>query len=90
MTKPADKPTPERRIISTTTHFAILYGVLSLELFRLLYVYNDEIRHMAEATSRGDKTLFFVPIIIALVFSLVHGAFTGYFWEALGISAKKK
>ncbi|TDY01744.1 hypothetical protein [Thiohalophilus thiocyanatoxydans] len=90
MTKPADKPAPGRKMFSTATLFTILYGCLSLGLYILLFVFNDEIRHMAEATSRGDKTLFFIPIIIALVFSLVHGAFTGYFWEALGLKAKKK
>ncbi len=90
MTKPADKPAPKRTMLSTATRYAILYGGLSLGLYILLFAFNDEIRHMAEATSRGDKTLFFVPIIIALVFSLVHGAFTGYFWEALGLKAKKK
>ncbi|MFP3873963.1 MAG: hypothetical protein ACLFQT_09320 [Thiohalophilus sp.] len=90
MTKPADTSAPAHQAKLKPVHYAILYGIASLGLYFLLFLFNDEIRQLAEATSRGDKSLFFVPIIIALVFSLVHGAFTGYFWEALGISAKKK
>jgi len=29
-----------------------------------------------------------MPVAIALAFSLVHGAFTGYFWEVIGIKPK--
>lgn len=90
MTNAADTPTPGRKPMSTATRNAILYGIASLGLYFLLFLFNDEIRSMAEATSRGDKLLFFVPIIIAFIFSIVHGAFTGYFWEALGLTAKKK
>jgi len=79
-----------RKLVSRAARYAVLYGITSLALYFLLFLFNDEIRQMAEATSRGDKTLFFVPIIVALVFSVVHGAFTGYFWEALGLTAKKK
>lgn len=90
MTNAANNPASGRKSMSKATRYAILYGIGSLVLYFLLFLFNDEIRQMAEATSRGDKTLFFVPIIVALVFSLVHGAFTGYFWEALGLTAKKK
>lgn len=30
-----------------------------------------------------------VPVAIAFIFSLVHGAFTGLFWDWLGVKAKK-
>ena len=75
--------------ISMATRSAILFGIASVGLYFLLFVFNDEIRLAAEATSRGDKSLFFIPIIIAFIFSIVHGAFTGHFWEALGVKAKK-
>ncbi len=39
--------------------------------------------------SRQGKWTFIVPIGIAFVFSWVHGAFTGEFWDVLGIKAKK-
>lgn len=79
-----------RKLVSSAARFAIFYGIGSLVLYFLLFLFNDEIRQMAEATSRGDKSLFFVPIVVAFIFSIVHGAFTGYFWEALGLTAKKK
>jgi hypothetical protein len=28
--------------------------------------------------------------VAALVFSFAHGAFTGYFWEALGVTARPR
>jgi len=31
---------------------------------------------------------FLIPIVIALVFSFVHGAFTGAFWDAVGLKPK--
>jgi len=64
-------------------------GVLSATLYFLLYQYNDDIRHLAEITNAGDKEYFYVPIIIAVVFSFVHGAFTGHFWDVLGLKPKK-
>lgn len=70
--------------------YALLFGVLSVALYTFLYLYNIDLTHIAQATHEGDKTLFFVPIVIALVFSLVHGTFTSHFWDVLGIKAKKK
>lgn len=64
-------------------------GVLSAILYYLLYQYGDDIRRLAEITNAGDKQYFYVPIVIALVFSFVHGAFTGHFWDVLGLKAKK-
>lgn len=84
-----DQATAPARMVSVATRSAVLFGIASIGLYLLLFIFNDEIRHMAEATSRGDKTLFFVPIIIAFIFSIIHGAFTGHFWEALGVKAKK-
>lgn len=84
-----EKITASAGKLSVATRSAVLFGIASLGLYFLLFLFNDEIRHMAEATGRGDKTLFFVPIIIAFIFSIIHGAFTGHFWEALGVKAKK-
>lgn len=68
---------------------AIGLGLLSLALYFALYLFNDDIRHIAEATNRGDKSLFLLPIAIAFVFSVVHGMFTDRFWEAVGLKAKR-
>ncbi|MBI3570116.1 MAG: hypothetical protein HY082_03295 [Gammaproteobacteria bacterium] len=67
---------------------AALLGALSLALYALLYQFCDELVQMAEATRRGDKNFFPVPIVLSLTFSLVHGAFTGHFWDMLGFKPK--
>ncbi|HPB76848.1 MAG TPA: hypothetical protein PLY96_16565, partial [Chromatiaceae bacterium] len=33
--------------------------------------------------------LFLIPVVVAFVFSYFHGAFTGHFWETLGLRAAK-
>jgi hypothetical protein len=58
------------------------FGALSGLLYMLLFLYAREV---LAASSRTDGLFFLVPIAIALVFSFVHGAFTGYFWQALGV-----
>lgn len=74
--------------LSPAIRSALLTGTASVGLYILLYFFSQDIRHLAEATIHGDKGLFYVPIVIALLFSLVHGAFTGHFWDALGLKAK--
>ena len=66
----------------------ITLGLISFLLYDLLYHFNLDIRHLAELANHGNKTWFWVPIVIALIFSLVHGAFTGHFWDSLGLKAK--
>jgi phosphate/sulfate permease len=53
----------------------------------LLYLYEREI--MA-AFTRTDGWFPVLPVLAAFVFSFAHGAFTGYFWEVLGIRALRK
>lgn len=38
----------------------------------------------------GNWLNVLVPIIVAFVMSYVHGAFTGMFWDSLGLKAAKK
>ncbi len=64
-------------------------GTLVLALYGLLYVYSEELIAMARQVANGDKTFFLAPIVIAFVFSLAHGAFTGHFWDLLGLKPKK-
>ncbi len=68
---------------------AIGLGILSSALYFLLYFYSNDINDFAELTKQGDKAYFMAPVIIALVFSLVHGYFTDLFWEAAGLRAKR-
>lgn len=63
---------------------AVVYGVISFLLYALLYVFED---HILRWTVRG-RWFFVFPVLVAFVFSLFHGAFTGYFWDALGVRAR--
>jgi hypothetical protein len=69
----------------TTMTRATRYGIASLALYFLLYFFEDSV---LEFTSRGGW-YFIAPVVIAFVFSYFHGAFTSYFWDTLGIKAKK-
>ncbi len=69
------------RLITRTT----LFGLISLALYFLLYFFEDSILAF---TTRGGW-YFVAPVVIAFVFSYVHGNFTAYFWDILGIKAKK-
>lgn len=64
----------------------IASGVFSGALYLLLYSYEREI--MA-AFTRSDGWFPALPVLAAFVFSFAHGAFTGYFWEVLGITARR-
>ena len=60
------------------------YGAVSVALYYLLYLFNSDIL----ALSKEGRWNFVVPMIIAFVFSIVHGNFTGQFWDLFGIKAK--
>jgi hypothetical protein len=62
----------------------LILGSISATLYLLLYLFSDTIL----AWSRQGHWYFIAPITIAFVFSLVHGSFTGHFWDLLGIKAK--
>ncbi len=64
-------------------------GSASAVLYALLFVYADHISALATATRNGAKYYALVPIGIALVFSLVHGAFTHRFWRLVGLRARR-
>lgn len=59
-------------------------GLLSATLYFLLYYFNEQIL----IWSKQGGWYFIVPLTIAFVFSFVHGAFTGHFWDLLGVKAK--
>ena len=67
----------------------LLLGAVSAGLYFLLFLYSDRLVELAAATRQGEKLYALIPIAIALVFSFVHGAFTGRFWELLGLQARK-
>jgi len=62
-------------------------GIVSGALYLSLYLYEREIM---TAFTRTDGWFPVLPVLAAFVFSFAHGAFTGYFWEVLGIRALRK
>lgn len=66
----------------------LLLGSVSTVLYILLFIYAQDIITLAGATREGHPWYALIPIAIALVFSLVHGAFTGRFWDLLGLKAR--
>lgn len=62
-------------------------GMASCTLYILLYVYEREIM---TAFTRIDGWYPLLPVIAALAFSFVHGAFAAYFWDVLGITARRE
>jgi len=83
-TPPKGAPMQSRTLVTT-----LILGVASAGLYFLLFLYADQFARMAEATRAGEKLYAMVPIVVAMVFSFVHGAFTGQFWDLLGLRAKK-
>jgi len=69
----------------------MVLGAASTALYLLLFLFSDELTELArQARGRSNKLAALVPLGVALVFSLVHGAFTGHFWDLLGLRAKAK
>lgn len=69
---------------------AVMFGVASTILYVLLFAYADDLVDFARRSRQGEKVWFVVPIVIAFVFSYVHGTFTGSFWDVLGLKPAQK
>ena len=70
---------------------ALVLGAASAALYFVLFLFADELTELARRSRSGDsKFAALVPLGVALVFSLVHGAFTGHFWDLLDLRAKAK
>ncbi len=61
------------------------FGALTAALYWLLFHHETQVLGLS---SQG-KWAFWAPVTIAFVFSYTHGAFTGEFWDLLGVKAKK-
>ncbi len=61
-------------------------GLLSGGLYGALFVYEKPI---LDFTSKGEWLPTATVIAIVFAFSIAHGAFTGRFWDAFGLQAKK-
>lgn len=72
-----DAGKPWGKLIATGTVTAMLYA--------LLFAFEEDV--MASFT-RTDGLYPLLPVAAAFAFSFSHGAFTGYFWDALGVKAR--
>jgi hypothetical protein len=61
------------------------YGAVVAVLYALLFAYEREV---IDICRRGGWWFLF-PVTVAFVFSVFHGTFTGLFWDAVGVQAKK-
>jgi len=82
------RPAAAPRLAAVATTAAL--GLLSALLYLMLFRYSDVLANLASQTAHGHKLYALVPIAVAFVFSLVHGSFTGRFWDLLGLKAKGK
>ncbi|MBF0424412.1 MAG: hypothetical protein HQL66_01135 [Magnetococcales bacterium] len=73
-----------RTLIST-----LVFGAASVALYLALFVFSNDLTEMASLVRQGHKGYVAVPILIALVFSFIHGAFTSHFWDMMGLKARK-
>ena len=73
-----------KKMLSRGLLKAVVYGVAVEALYGLLFAKEQELI----AWSRQGGWWFVLPIVIAFVFSIVHGNFTSQFWETLGVKAK--
>lgn len=64
----------------------ILLGVVSLVLYIILFSNENAVLELSMTGGWG----FLIPIAIAFLFSFVHGAFTGGFWDMLGLKAQTR
>ena len=84
-------PPKEAQVGRSKRAFAIVLalGLSSAGLYLLLFLFSDTLVALSAETRKGKWFYALVPLLIALVFSFVHGAFTGRFWDFLGLKAKK-
>ena len=60
-------------------------GAVVAALYGLLFAYETDVIRLC---GRGGWWFLF-PVSVAFVFSIFHGAFTGQFWDALGVKPKQ-
>ncbi len=64
----------------------VLSGVASVLCYTVLFTYEKEVMLLF---TRTDGWYPVLPVLTAFVFSLAHGAFTAYFWEVMGVQARR-
>ncbi|MGC8938251.1 MAG: hypothetical protein ACP5KH_04635 [Thermodesulfovibrio sp.] len=64
----------------------LFYGAITVTLYAGLFLNEPIVKSLC---ARGGLYALF-PVVTAFIFSFAHGNFTNYFWQTLGIEAKKK
>jgi hypothetical protein len=64
----------------------LLSGAASALCYIVLFAYEEEVMLLF---TRTDGWYPLLPVVTAFVFSLAHGAFTAYFWEVMGVVARR-
>ncbi|BCB95698.1 hypothetical protein JZK55_06200 [Dissulfurispira thermophila] len=64
----------------------IIMGIISIALYTALLTNQAIINNYV---GRGGIYAF-LPIVMAFIFSFVHGNFTGDFWAVIGVEAARK
>ncbi len=59
-------------------------GVAVAALYALLFIFEADVIRIC----KQGGWWFLFPVGTAFVFSVFHGAFTGLFWDVLGVKAK--
>lgn len=67
-----------------------MLGGMSVFLYILLYMFSADLIRLAQYTHQGHHYYFYVPVLIAFVFSFVHGAFTSHFWDVMGVKPRQQ
>ena len=63
----------------------VVSGIASGAGYALLLAYLND-REVMSVFMQKDK--WSLPVATAFAFSIAHGAFTGYFWDVLGVRAR--
>jgi hypothetical protein len=65
----------------------VLTGATTAALYILLFAYEQQVMR---SFTRTDGWYPLLPVATAFVFSFSHGAFTGYFWDVLGVKPRPR
>ncbi len=83
----AGAPPPRKRAGSAKTYGQLLlFGAVSLALYLTLFVNETLVTELF--TLGGWHTVY--PVLTALIFSFIHGAFASNLLSVLGLEARKK
>ncbi len=64
----------------------IFWGITTALLYTLLFIESERVIELSRTAPQHPWQVL-VPIAIAFAISFMHGAFTGLFWEVMGLKA---